>query len=658
MHEKLGNPAFGQVRSLVTAALALTRPDVAIFVKTQVMQRSIRQLTGKPLFRRGVMTRDEYQTFLLLAQGLFAVMQDTWRWNLHDLWDVQGFLWATRDPDMLNETDETEDPTMSAPATSPHPAPLPPTNLIFYGPPGCGKTYATAAKAVEICDGALPSGGRDALMARYRELVACKRIGFVTFHQSYAYEDFVEGLRPDPGADADQEADAAETVSNTAVSGGAAGGLSLRVQPGIFRTIATLAENNHGRVASTESLDQTRQVFKMSLGRSGSEEGARLFNAAIADGYVALGWGGEVDWSRPDYANPAAIKARWRQDHPTATPSDPNITQITTFRSVMQTGDLVIVSDGNRLFRAIGQITGPYAFVPGPERDYNHRRPVRWLWQAKTSLPRELIYNRSLSQISVYQLDSQEIQWPALQQIVSGGGDSANRPKGTPAPYVLIIDEINRANISRVFGELITLLEPDKRLLAENELKVTLPYSGESFGVPANLHILGTMNTADRSIALLDIALRRRFDFEELMPQPALLDTASAAITLAHANDDGATLDLAAVLSGINSRIEYLFDREHQLGHAFFMHCRSLADLNRAMRHKVIPLLAEYFYEDWEKVRLVLNERTDAGVFVCRTPLQPPRGLGGDVFGDGEVRWRYTVRQTDWHIADYAQLSA
>ena len=163
--------------------------------------------------------------------------------------------------------------------------------------------------------------------------------------------------------------------------------------------------------------------------------------------------------------------------------------------------------------------------------------------------------------------------------------------------YVLVIDEINRGNVARIFGELITLIEDSKRIGENDEARVTLPGSKTEFGVPENLHVVGTMNTADRSIALLDTALRRRFVFEEMMPDASHPGVSTDA--------DG--VDCRRLLVAMNRRIAVLLDREHQIGHTYFLGVRQLLALASTFRTRIIPLLQEYFYDDWEKIRAVLN---------------------------------------------------
>ncbi|WP_247233319.1 McrB family protein [Telluribacter sp. SYSU D00476] len=213
--------------------------------------------------------------------------------------------------------------------------------------------------------------------------------------------------------------------------------------------------------------------------------------------------------------------------------------------------------------------------------------------------------------------------YSSFEGCLSDTPDNRRQRFAEAEPVLLVIDEINRANVSAVLGELITLVELDKRLGSVHEQSVQLPYSRSRFGIPANLYIAGSMNTADRSIALLDTALRRRFDFEEYAPEPELL--AGRII-------EG--VDLRQLLATINQRIEVLYDRDHTLGHAYLLPVRSYSELCEVFRMKIIPLLREYFYDDWEKIQLVLGDNTRWGKsfneqLVRRTSL-PERELFGE----------------------------
>lgn len=248
------------------------------------------------------------------------------------------------------------------------------------------------------------------------------------------------------------------------------------------------------------------------------------------------------------------------------------------------------------------------------------------------------IHDSSFTQKTLYGLQRERLRITKLEEYMNASLEAEPAQSPIPLDHVLVIDEINRANISKVFGELITLLEPDKRLGCDNEIRVRLPYSQASFGVPVNLHIVGTMNTADRSIALLDTALRRRFSFRELMPEPELLSE----------NVDG--VNLRHLLRTINERVEYLFDREHQIGHAYFMGCVTRVQIADVMREKVIPLLAEYFYEDWAKVAAVLGDSADSGHFLDAVELSAPSGFNDDELDGTKQRW--TVK-SEFNFAEF-----
>ncbi len=226
--------------------------------------------------------------------------------------------------------------------------------------------------------------------------------------------------------------------------------------------------------------------------------------------------------------------------------------------------------------------------------------------------------------------------------------------------WAMVIDEINRGNISKIFGEMITLIEADKRDRLDGSppsAEVTLAYSGEKFSVPANVDIIGTMNTADRSLALLDTALRRRFDFVPLMPDtradkiPAEPDSAPLAGLVVKTEAGG--IDVRLMLERINDRIEALYDRDHCIGHAYFTGLVKLeSDADRFLalaaifRNRILPLMEEYFFEDWRKIRLVLadNQKANAADQFIRETADHDQDLS-ELFGNDHGLDSYTTRQ-------------
>ncbi len=451
-------------------------------------------------------------------------------------------------------------------------------------------------------------------MLRYEELRKEGRVTFITFHQSYGYEEFVEGLRPHVNA---------------------TGQVAYSVIPGVFRRACDSARLHQlvkpGLVG--KPLRQ-RTICKMSLGANGRDEGVKVFQYGLENQCVLLGYGDDMDFS--DCADEAAIREYLGKEAPEIKKLDSHVWFVNFFKNELKIGDIIVVSSGSKSFRGIAEITGEYEFVE--DAPFHQMRPVKWLAVFEPGKPVGDIFNKDFSMQTLYKLNPSGLKYDNLEKLLSAAVDEPSTK-----PHVLIIDEINRANISKVFGELITLLEPDKREGSLNAITVKLPYSGEDFTVPANLHVIGTMNTADRSIALLDTALRRRFDFEELVPDPSVLRGRQV---------DG--VDLEQLLKGLNERIEVLFDRDHRIGHAFFIGVQNHEDLDSVFRRKVLPLLQEYFYENWSNVRRVLNDYGD-GDFITRQSRAALPADGEESYPD-EPRIVYGVNKVLFPIPAYKRI--
>ncbi|RLA50039.1 MAG: hypothetical protein DRR42_14215 [Gammaproteobacteria bacterium] len=370
-----------------------------------------------------------------------------------------------------------------------------PLNTILYGPPGTGKTYHTVNKALEILDPDFLSANHDnrsALKARFDELKAQDRIAMVTFHQSFSYEDFVEGLR-------------AETDDD--------GNIHYRVHDGIFKRLCN-------RNTAISAMDFDKAVSEL---QAQADETPVQLKTTTGKSFEVRYFGGSTF-----SINPAS-------------------------------------STGEKYYPA----------------SIEHLRKLYLHGES------EGMYNPSyVKGILAYLRENYNLEEPNLAQEVSAS--------------VLIIDEINRGNVASIFGELITLLEESKRKGSDEELSATLPYSGDTLSVPDNLYVVGTMNTADRSLAVLDTALRRRFDFEAMYPDS---DVLSGIIV------EG--IEIKRLLEAINQRISILYDREHLIGHSFFMNLTSgstVLDLKRIFVKNILPTLEEYFFEDWNRIRQVLGD--------------------------------------------------
>ncbi|EGB9120631.1 AAA domain-containing protein [Campylobacter coli] len=440
-------------------------------------------------------------------------------------------------------------------------------NQILYGPPGTGKTYHTIDKALEILN--LESRDRDEKKAKFDEYVKDGQIVFTTFHQSYGYEEFVEGIKPMMNNEANSQE------------------IQYEIKDGIFKDICNRAlENYENSNLNTEELREKiklREKVEKFLNRLletnepiSKTKGGNFFINSFNNNTIEIY---SEDVERFDGIFKLSLS-----------------TFITLLKSNIEFNSAV------EMFKKVF------------DRDYADRTHT--------------YYFNLVNKFKEY--EKQAVLKTEDNKISSNSLNS----------YIIIIDEINRGNVSKIFGELITLIEPSKRIGESEELKVTLPYSGKKFGVPKNVYILGTMNTADRSITSLDTALRRRFEFVEMMPDPDLLKNVFICKDVENPNkdedylgDDAKTEGFAEILQNIlisiNKRIEFLLDREKTIGHAFFMSeavkfnkdnwCKpdkyeedwyvlSISKLKSIFQNKIIPLLQEYFYNDYALISAVLND--------------------------------------------------
>lgn len=441
-------------------------------------------------------------------------------------------------------------------------------NIILYGAPGTGKTYRSIQYAVAIIE----NKPLDIILAEeYREVFkrflkykdVDRLIEFTTFHQSYSYEEFIEGIRP---------------VMEMEQNSETANDIEYKIHDGIFKSFCDKA----GTPISTGTdvdlgISKTPSVWKVSLEGTGNNP---TRTESMANNHIRIGWD-EYGKSVTDATDFSKLGGK---------------SVLNAFYNRMQIGDLVFSCYSNTHIDAIGVVTGEPQYVESYSA-YKRLRKVRWLVKNINENIVDLNAGKTMTLAAVYQLnvtpsDAMDLLRKVNPALFSKALTIPNR--------VFIIDEINRGNISKIFGELITLIEPSKRITGPEEMKAMLPYSGKKFGVPPNVYIIGTMNTADRSIALLDTALRRRFQFVEMHPETALLRDLIV---------DG--IGIGDMLDTLNRRITVLLDREHVVGHAYLLPLIEDPTMERLawiFKFQIIPLLQEYFYDDYEKIQLVLGD--------------------------------------------------
>ena len=438
-------------------------------------------------------------------------------------------------------------------------------NTILYGPPGTGKTYSTAVYAVAVIEkkplAMIRNENYEEVLKRFNEYKEQGRVVSTTFHQSYGYEDFIEGIKPVMETDEEDN----ENVR-------------YEIAPGVFKKFCERAAIPRSKTGNDYGLNAAPYVFKVSLG--GTHENPTR-TECMQNNHIRIGYdeyGPEID------ENTEFTKGK-------------NV--VNAFVGGMRIGDIVLSCYTNTTIDAIGVITGDYEWHDEYPQ-YKRLRKVKWLVKGIQEDITDINNGKVMTLSSVYWLSIPAAEVMKIVEKYDKNNNTQNTIQLVDDNYVFIIDEINRGNISKVFGELISLIEPTKRIGQKEAMTVKLPYSQHSFGVPDNVYLIGTMNTADRSIAMIDTALRRRFQFVEMQPDPDVLDGISV--------EDVSIKDL---LIRMNKRITILYDREHTIGHAYFMPLRynpTIECLSMIFSRNILPLLQEYFYEDYEKIRLVLGD--------------------------------------------------
>jgi hypothetical protein len=455
---------------------------------------------------------------------------------------------------------------------------------VLSGATGTGKTYTAMVRAVEICDGTA-SSNHDQLMHRFNELQADGRIQLVTFHPSFSYQDFIERRLREPAQEESEDE----------------GAITDRIKPGVFKSMAEMARTDVP--AEEPSIDLTSTtVWKTTPFPEDAEDDSVIYQDLIERQIISSPTGGRIDFSGCNTR--AAILTRLAEGTGEA-PEDDTVSTVDQLVNQMKTGDLVILADNEARCRAVGRITGNYRSVDSAgQRPHFQTRSVQWLYIPDEPLLWDRIARKAFLSRSLYRMDGSLLRVDEFGELIEPS--RSNSPN-----YVLIIDEIGRGDVAQVFGELVTLIEPDKRSDGKNALSVALPLSGESFSVPGNLYIIGTLNSAEPINPTNADILHRRFRFDELSPDASLIRGDDQLGTIE--DGEGGRIDLRSLMLTINRRIEYLAGSEHRLGQGFFMSIRTYDDLLHAIRSRVLPHLKSVFEDDWRQIQLIFKDLLSDG---------------------------------------------